>query len=218
MVWADKEGTIGWQAVGIAPIRNTHSGLVPVLGDGSYEWDGYLPITDKPHVVNPSENFFASANQNVTPAFYEHWNAIGFSWSDPYRGDRVNSVLSNASRNKFTMQDMIDLQVDYHSLPSEKLIKMINQTSLDPAHKKYVEMLLAWNNKLTTTSVEATIYVNWERTIIREFHDKFVPKNVKGLLNIQLFKIIERINKLSTKERDEFLKNTFVTSNKELKI
>ena len=217
MVWADKEGTIGWQAVGIAPIRNTHSGLVPVLGDGSYEWDGYLPITDKPHVVNPSENFFASANQNVTPAFYEHWNAIGFSWSDPYRGDRVNSVLSNASRNKFTMQDMMDLQVDYHSLPSEKLIKMIDQTSLDPAHKKYVEMLLAWNNKLTTTSVEATIYVNWERTIIREFHDKFVPKNVKGLLNIQLFKIIERINKLPAKERDEFLKNTFVTSNKELK-
>ena len=130
---------------------------------------------------------------------YEHWNAIGFSWSDPYRGDRVNSVLSNESRNKFTMQDMMDLQVDYHSLPSEKLIKMIDQTSLDPAHKKYVEMLLAWNNKLTTTSVEATIYVNWERTIIREFHDKYVPKNVKGLLNIQLFKIIERINKLSSK-------------------
>ena len=47
MVWADKDGTIGWQAVGIAPIRNTHSGLVPVLGDGSYEWDGYLPINRK---------------------------------------------------------------------------------------------------------------------------------------------------------------------------
>ena len=31
------------------------------------------------------------------------------------------------------MQDMMDLQVDYHSLPSEKLIKMINQTSLDLA-------------------------------------------------------------------------------------
>ena len=125
MVWADKDGTIGWQAVGIAPIRNTHSGLVPVLGDGSYEWDGYLPIKEKPHVVNPSSGFFASANQNVTPASYKQWNAIGFSWSDPYRGDRVNSVLSNESKNKFTMQDMMDLQVDYHSLPSEKLIKMI---------------------------------------------------------------------------------------------
>ena len=216
MVWADKDGTIGWQAVGIAPIRNTHSGLVPVLGDGSYEWDGYLPIKEKPHVVNPSSGFFASANQNVTPASYKQWNAIGFSWSDPYRGDRVNSVLSNESKNKFTMQDMMDLQVDYHSLPSEKLIKMIDQTSLDLANKKYFEMLLAWNNKLTATSVEAAIYVNWERTIIREFHDKYVPKNVKGLLNIQLFKIIENLNKLPAKQRDEFLKNTFVTSVKEL--
>ena len=51
MVWADKDGTIGWQAVGIAPIRNTHSGLVPVMGDGNYEWDGYLPIKEKPHIM-----------------------------------------------------------------------------------------------------------------------------------------------------------------------
>ncbi len=216
MVWADKEGTIGWQAVGIAPIRNTHSGLVPVLGDGSYEWDGYLPITEKPHVVNPSENFFASANQNVTPVSYKHWNAIGFSWSDPYRGDRVSDVLSKSSTHKFTMQEMMDLQVDYHSLPSEKLIKMIDQTSLDPTNKKYFEMLLAWNNKLTTTSVEATIYVNWERTIIREFHKKYVPENVQGLLTIQLFKIINNLNKLPAKQRANFLKNTFVTSVKEL--
>ena len=216
MVWADKDGTIGWQAVGIAPIRNTHSGLVPVLGDGSYEWDGYLPIKEKPHVVNPSSGFFASANQNVTPASYEHWNAIGFSWSDPYRGDRVSDVLSKNSSHKFTMQEMMDLQVDYHSLPSEKLIKMINQTSLDIAFKKYFDRLLTWNNKLTTASVEAMIYVNWERTIIREFHKKYVPESVQGLLTLQLFKIIENLNKLPAKQRDDFLKNTFVTSVKEL--
>jgi penicillin amidase len=217
MVWADKDGTIGWQAVGIAPIRNTHSGLVPVLGDGNYEWDGYLPIKEKPHVVNPSEGFFASANQNVTPASYEHWNAIGFSWSDPYRGDRVNSVLSKNSSHKFTMQEMMDLQVDYHSLPSEQLIKMIDYPQLDSTYKNYFDKLLTWDHKLVTTSVEATIYVNWERTIIRAFHKKYIPDNVKGLLNIQLFKILERINTFPKKERDEFLINTFKTSINELK-
>ena len=77
---------------------------------------------------------------------------------------------------------------------------MIDQTSLDPANKKYFEMLLAWNNKLTTTSVEATIYVNWERTIIREFHKKYVPENVQGLLTIQLFKIINNLNKLTDRK------------------
>ena len=36
MIWADTQGNIGWQAVGIAPVRNNHSGLVPVPGDGRY--------------------------------------------------------------------------------------------------------------------------------------------------------------------------------------
>ncbi|MYI07639.1 MAG: penicillin acylase family protein, partial [Gemmatimonadetes bacterium] len=36
MIWADREGNIGWQAVGIAPIRRNWSGLVPVPGDGRY--------------------------------------------------------------------------------------------------------------------------------------------------------------------------------------
>lgn len=216
MVWADKEGNIGWQAVGIAPIRNTHSGLVPVMGDGQYEWDGYLPIIEKPNVYNPSKKFFATANQNVTPASYKHWNAIGFSWSDPYRGDRVNDVLSNTSVEKFTMQDMMDLQVDYHSLPSEILIEMLSEVILDSTTKTYFERLINWNNKLTKNSVEATIYVNFERAIVRDFDQKFVPEKVKGLLDIQLFKIIERLAKMNDEKRNEFLKRAFVSSIKEL--
>ena len=98
MVWADRDGNIGWQSVGIAPVRNTHSGLVPVMGDGRYEWDNYLPIIDKPNVFNPKDDFFATANQNVTPNSYKIWNAIGFSWSDPYRGYRIVDILS--SNNK----------------------------------------------------------------------------------------------------------------------
>ena len=79
MVWADKMGNIGWQAVGIAPIRNNHSGNgFQFLGNGDYEWEGYLPIIDKPNTFNPSSNYFATANQNVTPETYTNWNAIGF--------------------------------------------------------------------------------------------------------------------------------------------
>jgi penicillin amidase len=41
MVWADRQGNIGYQAAGIQPLRRNWSGLVPVPGDGRYEWDGY---------------------------------------------------------------------------------------------------------------------------------------------------------------------------------
>ena len=215
MVWADKMGNIGWQAVGIAPIRNNHSGMVPVLGNGDYEWDGYLPIIDKPNTFNPSSNYFATANQNVTPETYTNWNAIGFSWSDPYRGTRVEDVLK--SNKKFTMDDMKSLQVDYHSLPSEELIKMLKKINFDKEFKQYISMFENWDNKLFKNSVEATIYVNFERKLIRSFHDEYVPEEVKNLLWVQLYKIIEKVNSFEVEEKNNFLKNVFISSIQDLK-
>ena len=221
MVWADKDGNIGWQAVGIAPIRNTHSGMVPVMGDGKYEWDGYLPIIEKPNIFNPSEEFFATANQNVTPLSYDKWNAIGFSWSDPFRGDRVNDVLS--SNNKFTMEDMIDLQVDYYSAPAFYFVGMLGRLiNYDEDFLKeyddYIWKLIEWDNKLDKNSIEATIYVNWERAIIREFNNKYVPEEVRGLIRIQLFRILNKLYNMDEGEKNIFLKETFITSINELKL
>tara|TARA_Y100000748_G_scaffold226503_1_gene190884 strand:- start:8458 stop:10800 length:2343 start_codon:yes stop_codon:yes gene_type:complete len=216
MVWADKDGNIGWQAVGIAPIRNTHSGLVPVMGDGNYEWDGYLPIVDKPNIFNPEEEYFATANQNVTPESYNEWNAIGFSWSDPYRGDRVNEILESST--DLTMKDMIELQVDYHSIPSIKLIKMLSQVKMDNKFNTYLQKLLDWDNKIVKGSGEALVYVNWEREIMRKYHEKYVPDEVKEFINVQLYKIINNLNESTNKERDGFLKETFISSVRELEL
>lgn len=216
MVWADKDGNIGWQAVGIAPIRNTHSGLVPVMGDGNYEWDGYLPIVDKPNIFNPEEEYFATANQNVTPESYNEWNAIGFSWSDPYRGDRVNEILESST--DLTMKDMIELQVDYHSIPSIKLIKMLSQVKMDNKFNIYLQKLLDWDNKIVKGSGEALVYVNWEREIMRKYHEKYVPDEVKEFINVQLYRIINNLNESTNKERDGFLKETFISSVRELEL
>ena len=39
--------------MGVSPVRPNWSGLVPVPGDGRYEWAGYLPIRELPHLANP---------------------------------------------------------------------------------------------------------------------------------------------------------------------
>ena len=220
MIWADKEGNIGWQAVGIAPIRNTHSGLVPVMGDGRYEWEDYLPIIEKPNIFNPKEDFFATANQNVTPISYDKWNAIGFSWSDPYRGDRVDDIIS--SKKKLSMQDMIDLQVDYFSYPSLYLIDLLNEVidnenNFLSQYIRYIDLLNDWDNKLLKNSVEAMIYVSWERTIIKLFHEEFVPEEVNELLSVQLYTIIDQISKMEVNQKKSFLIETFIVSINNLK-
>ena len=220
MIWADKDGNIGWQAVGIAPIRNTHSGMVPVMGDGRYEWDGYLPIIEKPNDFNPDDEFLATANENVTPLSYDKWNAIGFSWADPFRGDRVDQFLVDSK--KFTMQDMIDLQVDYYSPPAFYLTGMLSglinyDENFLKEYDDYIWRLIEWDNKLNKNSVEATIYVNWERNIINEFNKEYVPEKVKGLIRVQLFKIMNKLYNMDEKLRNNFLKKTFISSINDLK-
>ena len=214
MIWADKNGTIGWQAVGIAPVRNHSSGLVPVPGDGSYDWDGYLPIIQKPNELNPKSGFIATANQNVTPADYEHWNAIGFSWSDPYRGDRVNEFLE--SKNDLNMEDMRRLQTDVASLPARTLIPLLLELPLDPQLAQLQNKFSNWNQRLEPTSIEAGIYVAWEDEIQRLAHEKFVPENVKKHLGkLQLKRILDWIQKpkdspfKSDSSRNSFLMEAF---------
>ena len=214
MIWADTQGNIGWQAVGIAPVRNNHSGLVPVPGDGRYEWAGYLPIIQKPNELNPEKGFIATANQNVTPDEYDNWNAIGYSWSDPYRGDRVNEVL--AKNDQLNQEDMKNLQVDVTSLPAKIIIPFLGEIDFEEFETEQKNRLLNWNFRLESSSIEAAIYVEWENEIKRMAHKQFVPEIAKPYITtLQLKKIIDWIENPketyfgSISSRDAFLKMTF---------
>ncbi|MEJ0063982.1 MAG: penicillin acylase family protein [Caulobacteraceae bacterium] len=41
MIFASTDGDIGWIGAGRAPIRPNWDGLLPVPGDGRYEWKGF---------------------------------------------------------------------------------------------------------------------------------------------------------------------------------
>ena len=221
MIWADKNGNIGWQSVGIAPIRRNFSGLVPVKGDGRYEWNGYLPVNQRPNALNPPQGFVATANQNVTPDEYTHWDAIGFSWSDPYRGDRAKEILGSGSN--FTLEDMKALQVDYLSIPARILTPLLSNLPFEGKSAEAKNKLNGWNFKLELTSIEAAIYVAWENQIKLLAEQRFVPESGKGLINIQLKKIIDwiitpdrRFGPNPIPGRDQFLSESFNNSIKYL--
>jgi penicillin amidase len=98
MIWADKKGNIGWQTVGIAPIRKNWDGLVPVPGDGTYEWEGYLPIQELPNVLNPQQGYWVTANENLVASDYNHRYAVGWEWADSSRANRLNAVLQSKTK------------------------------------------------------------------------------------------------------------------------
>ena len=212
MVWADREGNIGWQAVGIAPIRRNFSGLIPVPGDGRFEWDGYLPIRAKPHALNPAEGFIATANESNTPPDYEHWDAIAFEWSDPYRSDRAAEVLSSGRR--FTMVDMMELQTDELSIPARTLTPMLEELrAADPRVERARRMLLNWDHVVEKESVAAGIYIAWERRISRNIAELMIPQALREHVGrVSMTKTIEwltypdgRFGDEPVADRDAFL-------------
>jgi penicillin amidase len=164
MIWADKEGNIGWQAVGIAPKRPNWSGLVPVPGDGRFEWNGYLEILKLPHSSNPESGLIITANENVTPRNYPHLDALGFVWTDPFRGDRIAELLGGSRR--ISLPDMMAAQTDYLSLPARTLVPLLNGLSVENYMAENARrLLLNWDYRLRKESVAAAIYVTWENQL-----------------------------------------------------
>ncbi|MBK5277587.1 MAG: penicillin acylase family protein [Bacteroidia bacterium] len=200
MIWADRKGNIGWQAVGIAPIRKNWSGLVAVPGDGRYEWSGYLPIKSLPNIYNPGKGYWATANENLIPQNYADRNAVGWEWSDSFRADRINEILG--SGRKHSLADMMGSQFDYLSIPARTLVPLLSELkSADPKVEIARSMLLNWNYILEKTSNEAAIYTAWEKRLYENMLALLVPENSRDYIRyLELTKTISWI----TSPRPEF--------------
>ena len=74
MVYADVDGNIGWFGGALAPIRPNAdwSGMLPVPGDGRYEWAGYLSGNLLPRILNPAAGFYSTANEYNVPDNYAY--------------------------------------------------------------------------------------------------------------------------------------------------
>jgi penicillin G amidase len=214
MVWADKKGNIGWQVVGIAPIRNSYSGMVPVPGDGRYEWEGILPVLERPSVLNPSQGLINTANENTTPPGFPHMNAIGYTWSDSFRAERAREVLS--MDKKFSMADMQALQMDHLSIPARELRPFLKGLSpIDERVKKARQLLLNWDLSMSDSSVAASIYFIFEILVERNLLEKMGLVNDSlpqfGMSLTKAIRLIKNPEPLMTvPERDDLLLSSLI--------
>ncbi|MGE0814673.1 MAG: penicillin acylase family protein, partial [Vicinamibacterales bacterium] len=191
MVWADTKGNIGYQAVAVTPIRRGWSGLVPVPGDGRFEWDGYLPIKALPNASNPDKGYWVTANNYLFPNDYPYPEAQHHTGTDPFRASRITEFL--ASGQLHTVADMMRLQNDDLSLPARSLVPLLRDLPMsDTAVAKAQDALLAWNHVLDKNSIAAGIYEMWQRRLLANARDRLVPvaaRNAFGAVGMK--KLIE---------------------------
>lgn len=170
LLYADVDGNIGWQVAGLTPVRKGWNGMMPVPGDGRYEWQGFLPFNELPMSFNPPAGFLATANHNILPPQYPH--VLGYEWASPYRQQRILMALRAPGNAQFSVEDFQRLQHDELSLPARRLIRLLSQAQAQAQSanqpfgseelRPWIERMLRWNGVLSKDSVEATVYAFWQ--------------------------------------------------------
>ena len=195
LVYADREGNTLYYMTGRIPIRRTDG--EPVRGDqifdgsaregewdgfepfGRSTWDGFVPVSEHPHVVNP--DYLATANQQIVPD-----EQVGYylaeSYASPYRGRRIYELLDDraASGEPMDIDFLRTLARDRYDGRAEQLVEPLVETARTPGESRLDEaadLLEDWDYRMSADSRAALLFVRWFDTyrneILADAFDEF---------------------------------------------
>jgi penicillin amidase len=163
MIFADREGNIGYQFTGRVPRRaEGWSGMVPVRGwEPGSDWEGFLEGTAEiPSELNPACGFIASANEGRRAAGGPILTNLAMA---RYRRDRLREVLGGV--RGATVAGMCALQEDLFSLEAQDLTPVYLPFVPDPERR---HLLQSWDFRYTPDSVAATLFEHLHRACMVE--------------------------------------------------
>ncbi|WP_353227898.1 penicillin acylase family protein [Novosphingobium sp.] len=161
LVYADVHGDIGWRPAAFIPQRSGWDGLLPVPGDGRFEWRGMIAASDLPVIHNPSRGFVATANAiNLPKDWPSETRPVSFVWSDPSRIDEIEARL--AAKPKLTLDDMTALQTDTTSRLALRGVALLRGLTTDDADaQKAIVLLQGWDGDERADSGAAALAELW---------------------------------------------------------
>ena len=180
IVFATTDGHIGYQAPGRIPIRAFVPGAVPSDGswprpgwDTAYDWQGWVPSSQLPHVLDPAEGFVVAANQPVQPA-----GALPFLTADydmGYRSQRIRTLLVQriAAGKKLDVASMQAIQDDTHSPMADVLLPALLKVDLGTGFEADGQRLLrTWDGSMSPDSAAAAYFAAvWNNVLRLTFAD-----------------------------------------------
>ncbi len=159
VVYADVDGTIGFQCSGRFPLRRAGDGSAPVAGwTSEHEWDGYLPYEELPWSKDPGSGFIVTANNRIHDEDYPH--LIGLDFHPPFRARRIAELLEG--NGTVTVDDVGSMQVDTRSLPARRLLPWLLETEArSDRARRALGALEGWPCDLRADSAAAAVYEVW---------------------------------------------------------
>lgn len=178
-VVADTQGHIGLMPRGLVPIRPNWDGLLPVPGDGRYEWAGFRTADELPTMMDPPCGWVASANEMNLPTDGS-WSPVPISaeWFPTFRADRIRQGLD--ADPSHTIGASAALQNDYVSVVAQRVLGLLHGVDgRDPDTVWALELLRGWDHRMEADSVAATVFESWT---MRELRRHLFTAAVTGLV------------------------------------
>jgi penicillin G amidase len=164
VVYADRQGNIGYSFPGNIPIRARGNGAVPAPGwTGEYEWVGYIPYEELPHISNPKSGYIASANNRVVNHDYPYWVSPDYCTSS--RARRIVELIEE--KGVLTVDEIKSMHMDQVSILARETMRQVTDTeSGDPELAPIFKLFQNWDGALSPLHPQATIYEVFTRYLI----------------------------------------------------
>ena len=182
VVYADRDGHIGYQATGLAPIRKSgNDGRLPSAGwRAENDWTGeFVPFDGLPSVLDPDGGVVVAANQAVAERDYPYF--LTGDWDHGYRAERISSLLEAAlvptdsdSSGTVSLEEMTAMQLDDRTPLGPVLTPYLLDVELPSGYFSAGQRLLqGWDFGQPAGSAAAA-YFNavWRNLLELTFHDE----------------------------------------------
>jgi penicillin G amidase len=159
MVYADRDGNIGFMAPGRIPIRKAGDGRAPVPGwHGDHDWVGFVPFEKLPQAFNPPAGHIATANNKIIPDSYPY--LITRDWDLPFRIERIEAGLAETPQQ--SIESSARIQADIVSLSAKALLPLL--LAAEPRNARAaaaIDLLRHWDARMSADRPEPLIFAAW---------------------------------------------------------
>jgi penicillin amidase len=197
LVYADREGHIGYQAPGLIPIRKSgNDGVMPSAGwRPENDWTGeFVPFDALPNVLDPDEGFIVTANQAVIdPATGDYPYFLTDDWDRGYRAQRIRDLIKDHDA-ELSVDDLLDLQLDTRNPMAPVLTPYLLDIGLSRGYYSDGKRLLRdWDFEQGAGSAAAAYYnAVWRSLLELTFHDD-LPEDVWPDGGQRWYAVVERL-------------------------
>lgn len=143
IVYADRQGNIGFTNAGMVPLRKSGDGRYPADGaSAEFDWTGMVPFDGWPRLFNPAAGAIANANNAVIDDDYPYW--FGRDQGAGYRAMRIIERLGETPRHD--LSSMAAMQMDVQAAHARDLVpfllKLEAETGLE---RQALDLLRTWD-------------------------------------------------------------------------